>query len=87
MKDPTIQELLKKLRGHFGQELFQIVDHWEADLRAIGITRPDSPAELVYVSTFDLPEGRYYVSLERHARPESHLPYECAGTYQDIDFQ
>jgi hypothetical protein len=61
-KDRTIRELLKKLdlrsRG------WAVVDHWEADLCAIGIAKSSDPLRLIYVSTFGKAPGHYYYDCD-----------------------
>jgi len=49
-KDKTILDLLKRLRTVINFDQLQIVDYWEADLCAIGITRGE---KLIYISTYN----------------------------------
>ncbi len=46
---------------------WRVVDHWEADLCAIGIAKEGSPRFLVYVSTYDRASGRYDYQCETPA--------------------
>lgn len=78
IKDPEILKMLSKLRTELGEGAFDVVDHWEADLCAIGIVRPDNHSVLVYVSTYERGEGRYWVSLELPPIAEG-VPYASAG--------
>src|ERR1041385_7652549 len=87
IKNETIHNLLKKLTGQFGQESFNVVDHGDADLFAVGIARPDNPGVLVYISTYGLSERGYFVELEMPPRRGSDLPYEWVGRYENIDFE
>jgi hypothetical protein len=82
-KDETIIRLLAKLRERLGVAGFDVVDHWELDLCAVGIARRGESKVLVYVSTHGQPESTYFVSLE--LPPESgnqewaNHPYTPAG--------
>jgi len=53
-KDKTIIELIERLRLHINFRLLEIVDHWEADLCAIGLMKEN---RLVYISTFNYTEN------------------------------
>lgn len=83
-KDVSIHALLARFEAAFGAGSFDVVDHWEADLCAVGVARPGEPGTLAYVSTFGLPDGRYSVRLERPPSPGSDLPYTPAGEREDI---
>lgn len=50
-KDTSIVVLVRALRAEFGTSV-QIVDHWDADLFAIGITAISTTERLLYVSTY-----------------------------------
>ncbi len=56
-KDKSIWILLGELAGCIDSRSYQVLDHWEADLHAIGVAAPDNPEQLVYVCTFDQPPG------------------------------
>jgi hypothetical protein len=64
-KDTSIWALIARLATIFGGEAFQLVDHWDADLFAIGLASVRDAARLVYVSTFRKPAGT--------------VAYECEG--------
>jgi len=49
-KDETIVTLIEKLRTELGECSFEIVDHWTADLCAIGLKKGKC---LVYISTYN----------------------------------
>lgn len=51
-KDVKLISVLQRLGQDLGDDAFVIVDHWKADLDAIGIARPDDRRYLVYISTF-----------------------------------
>lgn len=63
-KDESIHRLLARLEASLGKDAFHVVDHWEADLSAIGIARPDNHGVLVYIAMFGQEEDSYFVSLE-----------------------
>ena len=73
-KDPTIQRVIERLAGRFGRGAFAIVDHWDGDLCAIGIARPDDHGTLAYICTFGEPENCYYVELELPPPADSDMP-------------
>jgi len=86
-KDPIIVALLRRLRKYLGPSAFDIVDHWESDLCAIGIASPRDHGVLAYISCFGEPEGRYHVELELPPSPDGDLPFQVAGRYNDLDFE
>jgi hypothetical protein len=43
---------------------WEIQDHWEGDLAAVGICCPGDPGRLAYVSVFGQEPGNFYVELE-----------------------
>ena len=86
-KDPAILAVLRRLSERLGRDAFDIVDHWEPDLCAVGIASPRDHAILVYISCFGKLEGRYYVELELPPSPGEELPYQVAGRYNDLDFE
>src|SRR5262245_31754550 len=89
-KDHTITRLLPRLRQKLGDGAFDVVDHWESDLCAVGIARPDDHAQLVYVCTYGLPNGRYFASLEfpaQGAEQSANHPYTPAGERDGLSFE
>lgn len=67
-KDASIWQLVGELAGRLDAHQFQIIDHWDADLFAIGIGRADKPGRLVYVSTYQQPPGHYAFECEEPHR-------------------
>ena len=55
-KDATVTELLSWLRQRLGNK-FVVTDHWDADLCAVGISAPNDPAQLVYISELGAASG------------------------------
>ena len=90
-KDESIIRLLDRLRGRLGAGAFDVVDHWEGDLCAVGIARPDEHGVLVYVCTAHEPEDTYFVSLELPPRPGdeqwANHPYTPAGEQRVQGFE
>jgi hypothetical protein len=86
-KSPAIIALLNALRERSGGDAFCIVDHWYADLDAIGIGSPHDRRVLAYVSCSGQPEGRYYVELELPPVAGDNFPYEAAGSHEDLDLE
>lgn len=82
IKDESILRLIEKLKCAMGEDAFSVVDHWDADLLAIGIAKPENNDLLVYVSTYRQPFGSYFVSLQFPARPFSELPYSQGDEFQ-----
>ena len=82
----SIDAVLDRLRSRFGSEAFRITEQWDADVCAIGIARPGEPCRLVYVSTCELPEGRYDVSLEETVGPEPDAACTPAGHFRGLTF-
>ncbi|TVQ85648.1 MAG: hypothetical protein EA357_00290 [Micavibrio sp.] len=62
-KDKTIEELLKWLEESVDDD-FVVVDHWDADLCAIGISTTTMPQKLVYISTYNQRPESYDVIVE-----------------------
>jgi hypothetical protein len=87
-KDPSILTLLDRLRDDLGSASFDVVDHWDADLCAIGLGLPANHQVLVYVSTFGSESGRYDYELESPPTSEGEV-YSAAGrgegcTYEEL---
>ncbi|MBS0265205.1 MAG: hypothetical protein JSS02_24950 [Planctomycetes bacterium] len=82
--------MLDRLRSRLGAGAFDVVDHWDADLCAVGIARPDNHSVLVYISTFGRSDGGYFVSLEFPPQPDdeqwANHPYTPAGEQRVSSF-
>jgi hypothetical protein len=83
-KDATVTELLSWLRQRLGNR-FVVTDHWDADLCAVGISAPNDPAQLVYISSWGRPAGHYGVELESAPLPGSDAPYQTVGEFQAVN--
>ena len=82
-KDPEIRGVLSWLRDRVGP--FLIIDHWDADLCAVGVTAIHDPQQLVYISSWNQPTGRYFVELETAPLPGSELPYASVAKFDTVD--
>lgn len=82
IKDESLLALLDRLQ--LAAKEWAVVDHWEADLCAVGIAHRDDPRRLVYVSTWNKPAGRYYIECEtpRGDDPTDYPSHEI----EDADF-
>ena len=69
-KDVSIRRLLSTVAARLGPAGWTVVDHWDADLFAIGVAKVDDPRILVYVSTYQHPTGKFYVECEVPNGPE-----------------
>lgn len=63
-KDKSIWVFLGELAHRLPSENYRVVDHWEADLRAIGVAALNDPDRLVYVCTFGQPAGKFAFECE-----------------------
>ena len=86
-KDQSIVDLLAALSAALGPGAFDVVDHWEADLVAVGIGSPENHDVLAYLSTHEKSAGRYLVHLELPSSPGSELPHTPAGEHDDVSFE
>lgn len=63
-KSSELRLLISRLSSDLGPGAFEIVDHCDGDLCAVGFAKPGNPFELAYVCTFGQPENHYYLDLE-----------------------
>lgn len=63
-KEASITKFLERLSGALDPSTWMTVDHWDADLHAIGVARTGDPTRLVYVSTWGQEEGQYAFDCE-----------------------
>ena len=84
VKDKSILDLLARLgikaRG------WLVMDHWDADLCAIGLGAQKEPRRLVYVSTFRQKADRYYYECEIPCGPEL-ADYSVVEEAENVDFE
>jgi hypothetical protein len=83
-KHDTVLQLLANLEYRLGTGTFQIVDHWEGDLGAIGIAHPCNRELLAYVAVYGPDDC--YVELEVPPQAGSELPYSVAGEFRSATF-
>ena len=81
-KDPSIGKLLQALS--LEERGWVVVDHWDADLFAIGIARKGHPRRLVYISTFKKSPGRYYYECEVPTSSDD-AAYLTTSSAEDVD--
>ena len=82
-KDQSILDLLTQLQ--LDERGLIPIDHWDADLCAIGIIRKGDSRRLVYISTYDKQPGRYFYECEEAAGLQSD-EYTVTGSEDDVDF-
>jgi len=64
VKDGSVWRFVGDVAQRLNAREFQIVDHWDGDLLAIGIADTADEDRLVYVSTFRQPPDRYWYECE-----------------------
>jgi hypothetical protein len=83
-KHDGVLEMLAKLERRLGRGSFQIVDHWEGLLDAVGIAHPFNREVLAYIAAYG-PED-FHVELELPPLAGSELPYSVAGEFRSVTF-
>jgi hypothetical protein len=81
MKSTQIEQLLVDLQRELGSASFDVIDHWEADLTAIGIACPSDHSRLVYI---DAATPRFTAILEVAPEAGSALPYAEVGIHDEL---
>ncbi len=84
MKDKSITDVVRWLEENLGCDLLA-VDHWDADLFAIGIAPVERPRRVVYISKFGCSPDRYFAELEDTPPEGSDLPYACLGRRAEVN--
>ncbi len=83
-KAESIAQVLRRLRQDLGADSFVVVDHWDADMCAVGVARPDDPRYLVYISTFP-DDGS--LAFERERPPvDDDFPYDSDGLVEGATY-
>jgi hypothetical protein len=85
-KDPIILDVLEQLRTQLGTDAFVLADHWQTDLRAVGIASPHNLGVLIYISCCGEPPERFGYELELPPIPGSELEYRVAGRGFGVSF-
>ena len=80
-KDTSIDQLVAALPMR--ERGWVVVDHWDADLFAIGVARKDDERRLVYVSTFKRAPGRYDYQCETPSGPDA-TEFDTTETGDDV---
>jgi hypothetical protein len=88
VKDASVLDCLTQLERAMGSGAFRVVDHWDADLFAVGVATPGDVERLVYVCTWQKEAGRYYYECEspRVHASENEPNYAVAEKADDVDF-
>ncbi len=81
-KDAAVRRVVTALAERYGCESYAIVDHWDADMLAIGLARLDDHSVLAYIAAHD--DSSYYIELELGPEPGSDQPYSVAGTFNSL---
>ena len=87
IKDPVVLDVLDRLRSWLGPDAFVVVDHWEADLCAIGVASPRNVQVLVYISCLSDQPGQFWYVLEVPPVPGSDRLYEEVGHESGVSFE
>lgn len=83
LKDGSIWIFLGQLAKKIDSQRYQVVDHWDADLCAVGIAAVEDMGRLVYVSTYSLDPGQYSVECEIPDEDDP-IGYRVAARREDI---
>lgn len=83
-KAPSIVALLERL--DLDSRGWEVLDHWNADECAVGITRAGQRRRLVYVSTYERGPERYYYECEVPVG-RGDDQYEVTDRGEDVDFE
>ncbi len=86
-KDPLIIEAINRLKQELGDDAFDVVDYWDADLYAIGIALPQNHRVLVYISTYNIPVGKYHIQLELPSQDGEIDSYKDVGNRDSLEFE
>lgn len=80
-KCKSIIDLIDHLQSRFGEDSFIINDFWDADLCVIGVSDPQKEA-LIYISTYDEEESKYYISIE-----DVNDPTVSTGEFEQVEMK
>lgn len=83
-KDHAILRALDRLKKELGEGAFHVVEQPESSAHAVSVRSPKHEGLLAYVSTFDKPEGFYFLSLESPPPPGSERSYAPAGEFEHV---
>jgi hypothetical protein len=83
IKDERIISTIKHLAEKFGKSNFMILDFWEGDLCAIGLT-DNKQKHLIYISVYA--NDGFDVSLE-NLYPDDLYKVDLVGDYQNLNME
>ena len=84
-KDPSITAIVDRLRSDLGPEAFDMLDHWDDDLCAVGIARPSDHRYLVYICTFPPEAGTISYECEKPPTDPERL-YSSDGMVESASY-
>lgn len=82
-KHRSIAALVQRLR--LRDRGWSIMDNWDADLCAVGIAHAGRPRRLVYVSTWNQRQGRFWYECETPTG-RGERDFEVVESGEDVDF-
>ena len=82
-KDTSVWLLLGELAHRIDSQSYQVVDNWEADLYAVGVAALNNPDHLVYVCTFEQPQGTVVYECETSSTDTPYIA--TSGTAGSVD--
>ncbi len=85
-KDDSIHRFLSRLGSELGSDKYKLVDHWEADLCAIGIASIQDLRRLVYVCTYGQPAECFYFECEIADQDGGGSDYKVEKTGEGVEF-
>lgn len=84
-KDQSLRDVLARLVSDLGEGVFEVVDHWDGDLCAIGLARPADQRYLVYVCTFP-PETELFAYECERPPTDPDFPYDSDGMVEEASY-
>jgi hypothetical protein len=86
-KERKLISTILRLSEIFGDQAFDVVDHWESNFCAVGIAQKMNHSILVYIDNFEQDNDTYHVELERPPFPGTNLPFSSAGSFEKVSFE
>ncbi len=83
-KDANLQQFLDAV--HAGPQAWVVLDVWDADLCATGVAMSGNASRRVYVSTYEMPAGRFYCECEA-SRPGEPGEFDTVGREDDLSLE
>jgi hypothetical protein len=86
-KVPALVALIDRLRHDLGPRYFIEVPHWDGDLTATGLGRPDDPRFLVYLAVQPGSREVYFECEIPSADDTAGALYDVAGSGSHADYR